>query len=437
MKSLLPTKVSNTTILLLVIGIGAFLRALLAWHALRDLSIPRESDDYIGLAQTWHATGVYPNSHFLPLYPLLSRLFLQLFNHDIARAITSILIFQVILGALGIGLIYHIQKRVLSRTSYALAGAGLVAIDPLLVLQSAYLLTEPIYTFLLLLSIYLLICAIHSAGGSGFWKWPLLTGFTLGLASLTRSVGLIAVALALLLMVFNFKLKLRQKLSQGFILGLTVVLVLLPWSWHNYKTYGRFSISSSGPYNLAALVIGPAKSQYEGETPEANLKIWQADLEGSENEFELADQAASVAVEWALAHPIPTIRTIVGGQMKLLVAPWISQWSEILALEEDTFIYKLVYLFLLGIRLALFGLLGLGIYRLAVQNSSWARRLGVFFLLVIGFHMLASGGSGNARLVIPVTPYIDLFAATGVVYLIRNIRGVRLTRLLDRDLQTT
>jgi hypothetical protein len=432
-------KISHTTILLAVIGIGFFLRALVAWYAFRDLSIPREEDDYIGWAQSWISTGVYPWPRKPPLYLFICALFLSFFGGDIAKVVASLVIVQVLISTFLIGVVYQLVKRIFSQNSYALAAMVWVATDPLLVLLSAFIISESIYTFLLLISIYFLFFAIYAPHWADSLRWSVLSGGVLGLASLTRSVGMVAIIPVLWLIGVSSNLNSYQRLVRGTVVGVTFSLVLAAWSWYNYKTYGHFAPSSAGPYNIAALWVGPGKSLYEGKTAEGNIEIWKEELEKLEkprNDFELADQAASVAVEWALAHPLPTARAIVISQMKMLIAPWISQWREILALEKGSVTYKSVHLFLAGLRLASLSLLCLGFYRLMAQNALPIRTAGIFFLLLIGFHMLAGGGGANVRLVAPVAPYIDILASIGLVFLIRRLWGISLTRRLNHGLET-
>jgi len=404
----------------LIWGLGLLLRCgmmmIVFWHP----DIPRESDDYLQIAVTWLTNGAYPTTLFPPLYPLLCRLLLVLFAQQPRVVVMMIVLIQTLLGSLCILFTYIITTHLFRQSFYVpIIAAILVACDPLLLIYGVFLLTESLYTFLVLLAI-MILSWIHTKKTHRF-LWDLGCGLVVGCAALTRSVG------TLVLIPFGILILGTQEKPYERVLRLAITIggafVLIGgWSWHNYLIFNRFSPSSSGSYNIAALWIGPAKSLVEGKTPETNLKIWEQELKdkireepSSNNGFVLSEAAAQVALHWASEHPMAVVKGFVRSQAIMLVGPSISRYAEVLNLPEHELSYQVLKIGLSGIRGILELLCGIGFFSLLSHKIKPHLQLWSLSLcILIGLHMVAAGAGGYSRFIAPVVPYINIFAAFGV-----------------------
>src|SRR4051812_20499440 len=143
-------------------------------------------------------------SHFLPGFDLVHG---NDFNPDIRRppgyalfAAATMLVFgedlrvlafaQQVLGAATALLAYGLGRVTFGRAGGWIAGL-LVALNGALIVSGQSIMTETLFTFVLLATLLLLL----QAGRSGRWIWALLAGLLLGVAALVRPVAQILVLL--------------------------------------------------------------------------------------------------------------------------------------------------------------------------------------------------------------------------------------------------
>jgi hypothetical protein len=116
----------------------------------------------------------------------------------------------------------------------------MAAVYPPLVWMSAYVLSETLYSFVALGSVFVLDRAMdrartHRAGGAG----AVVAGLLAGGATLVRPVMLFFLALALPWMLRRR----RPALAFAFVVG--ALAVILPWTARNYRVYDRFVLVAS------------------------------------------------------------------------------------------------------------------------------------------------------------------------------------------------
>jgi hypothetical protein len=179
-----------------------------------------------------------------PIYPLFAAGVIKLLGQDLA----ALAFVQHLLGVVTVGLAYWLGRLTFGRASGMLAGL-LVALDSVLVLHEHYVLSEPVFTLLLVAACLAFVVALQRDRA----RWYLLAGLGLGLAALTRPVAqsvLLAVPLALLFQRGSLRTAWRPSLL---VLG-AAALVLVPWMVRNKLAYGSFSTSGSGRF-LSARVV--------------------------------------------------------------------------------------------------------------------------------------------------------------------------------------
>ena len=256
--------------------LGAFVVALLLRLAFGlgywvDKPLTHDEREYLMLAQNLRAGHglVYDDDgrqHFgrAPGYPAFLAPVLSVWND--AR---SIRVAQAILGALTVLVIAALAAQAWGRRAGALA-AWLAALYPPLVWIPAYLLSETLYSFLILLAALVLWKALESKGAAGGVagvagaagaggvggaagvagaggvfggsRWPvgfLVAGLITGVAALARPVALPFLGLALLFLLFRR----RPMAAAGLLLG--AVIVIAPWTAFKSQEAGRFVLIAS------------------------------------------------------------------------------------------------------------------------------------------------------------------------------------------------
>ena len=152
---------------------------------------------------------------------------------------------QAILHALTVWLVYLtcllVFKSSEQRNKIGLIAAAIVGFYPDLIEISAMLMMETFYLFWFVLAIYLFFRLFNR-----LYFWPaVLIGLVFGLASLTRPTVLFLIPVVL----FYYFTRKKRLMALTFLL--TLILVFIPWTVHNYQVYGKFSpFGAAGAYNF-------------------------------------------------------------------------------------------------------------------------------------------------------------------------------------------
>lgn len=166
-------------------------------------------------------------------------------------------IINIIVSLLTILVTYRITSEIYHPKAGLLAALVVSIYLPLIEL-SPTLLTEPIYIFLLLVTVY---CA-HLAIKNASYKLFLMSGLFLGLATLTRSLLLLAPFAFIVGILVNFRsIKRSIKPIVFFILGFSLLVV--PTMTKNYIYFDKFTVSNGAG---AALYLG-SRPDTEGDEP--------------------------------------------------------------------------------------------------------------------------------------------------------------------------
>lgn len=128
------------------------------------------------------------------------------------------------------------------------------AFDPLLVAFTHRLWSETLFITLFLVALDQLLLAAREPG----WRRLVLTGLVLGASALVRPMVLTFVPCFGIWLLWNAwrdraadGLRLARPVQQTIILGLTCLLVILPWTARNQNVAGTFIlIDSNGPFNF-------------------------------------------------------------------------------------------------------------------------------------------------------------------------------------------
>lgn len=187
------------------------------------------------------AVAGQPTSFQEPVYPLfLSGLYavLGLENYWAAR------LCQAFVGAFIPVVIFLMGEKVAGKGIGLVAGLFLVAY-PSLVYFSGLLMTETLFTFLLITGLYMLTWTIEGEPGYRDIAFGMLIGITV----LTRSVMLGFLLILFLWLWFHSSF--RQAFQRAILIGTGCAVLILPWTVRNFVVHRAFvPLTTKGGYNI-------------------------------------------------------------------------------------------------------------------------------------------------------------------------------------------
>ncbi|MCD6087312.1 MAG: glycosyltransferase family 39 protein [Candidatus Hydrothermae bacterium] len=371
-----------------------------------------------------------PDARRTPLYPLFIALSYFLFGQNASVAV----IFQILLSSLSVVFMFLIGEKLLGE-KIAFIAALLFAADPLHLFLSQVLLTETLFTFLLLLATYFAI----KRGKSGY----LLSGAFLGFSALTRPVALYLIPLYLLFFLLE-KEPLKNRIRGSLFALLAFAITLTPWLLRNYRHFGRFSLSSLTGYNLYYYNAGILRARLEGQKVRAPWAVKEvvgkelmqeavkAGIEGtpfdsSRTYLRLALKRIgknlplylslhaqgtlitlfSPGIHYLLDYlgfekrETGTYKALLSGDIKRAVSRFVENGIPALLMVFETLFLLLLYV------LAAYGF----IFRLK-KGEKWP----LLFALVLIYFVLAAGPIGEGRYRAPADPFLLLLAASGAPF---------------------
>lgn len=258
--------------LLLLVAATAALRA--AAVAVRADALTRDPDAYRLIAENLAQRGTYsrsgpaappvPTAFRPPLYPLL----LAATARHGRVSPPQVAVIHVVLGTLTTVATWWLARAWgLGRASWC--AAALVAVDPILLYQSAEVMTETLATFGAVAGLLSLTWWGRRATGAT----AALAGGVLGLAILCRPTALVWAALCgLFLLVRRPSRTGRRQLA---VCLLALGGVLAPWGWRNLRATGHFTVTTThggftlllanNPYFYEHLRVAPWGSLWDGQ----------------------------------------------------------------------------------------------------------------------------------------------------------------------------
>lgn len=201
----------------------------LVFIALHGVILTPDSSEYRLLARNVVRFHTFSTSAGAPIEPSIARppvypLFLALFP-----AVSAVAMAQAVLDALVCVLLFLLASRV-ARPPFAMAAALLYAIHPGAIAQSAAILSETSFTALLLAAVFLAVIAAERA----HFVFAIGAGVLLGLATLSRSIGVIdVIAVGVVLVLRRFR-------ATAVVVVIVAAVVVAPWIVRSSRVVGRF-----------------------------------------------------------------------------------------------------------------------------------------------------------------------------------------------------
>ena len=383
-----------------------------------------------------------PDAYRTPGYPLFLAFCFGVFGKSLHFAV----LLQILLSVVCILLVYLLGYELFDRKT-GLIAALFLAIDPGSISYSLFVLSETLFSFLLILSVYFFIksekarAELRSA----------LAGLFVGLATLTRPIAQFFAAIPFLFWVLKGS---KEGIKRGLLFLLFFVLTLTPWLYRNQRVFKRPFLSIISSYNLLFYNAAVLQAQLEG------VKIVDIERGGEINRireelrnealsdippdasiFEKAERYRSLALRIILRHPLKyailhlrgALTVLIGSNLKFLLSLQLGLPSRQTGVSAALLQGKIIEAFKRALKMgAIFPLVLLElvfllvIYFLALLGfiKSWksgANRPALLFLFLTFFYFVLVAGpvsSGRFRVPVAFIPY--LFAASWIVGSTKN-----------------
>lgn len=207
-----------------------------------------------GIYSQDYTLPLYPDSLRTPLYPMLLAGF-QLMG----AGGYGMLFLQVLLSSLTAVITANLSLKIFKCNRTALIAGLIVAIDIPSIIFTGLILTETVFTFLFIASIFSLVTHLETKDPrSLIWA-----GALHALAILCRPVAAITFVIILLVLLFSESSS-RERIKKAAVWCITVFLILSPWLVRNKMVFDSFFLSTISSHLLhnyhAASIISEKRS---------------------------------------------------------------------------------------------------------------------------------------------------------------------------------
>jgi 4-amino-4-deoxy-L-arabinose transferase-like glycosyltransferase len=356
-----------------------------------------------------------------------------------------VILAQVLFSVATIGLTYLIGYRFWSSAAATIA-ILILALDYTTFLYSQLLLTETLFTFALVLTVWV---------GTRFLPaerrrlgYALCLGFGLALQALIRPISYYLVFVILLGFLLTGMVA-RWKRKE---LALVILLILLPWlllvgGWQvrNWLATGSWEFSHIRGVNLLYYRGADIVARRDGVSLQAarrSIEEALGDREGM-SEAELSELYAREGLELIKRYPLLFVQGQLQGGVKMMLVPGEGGVLEYLGMsvEEDgalgdllrlpvaDYIHKwlvgnsaefMVFILAGLYLLSLYGFAAGGVWHSLIRDRSHRSEHLLVLGIVLYFLVVSAGPEAYARFRVPTMPFLALYAGRGV------------TRLADR-----
>ncbi len=375
----------------------------------------------------------HPTAFRYPLVPAV----LSIFFRIIGERYIPFLLFQSLLGALVAPAVACIGAAAGGRKLGLLSGL-LVAFDSELISVSRMMLSETIFSFLLVITALIFFVIMEGRGGGIL---PLVAGFVLGLAALCRPVALVWGALLVLALLLMKTWTQGRRAVSILLFSVGCMATVTPWLIRNRIVMGSLVFSTSGGVTLWMFGhndAGPAgpetvlpdefvtvnrmvdpKDYFSGSggdparmvpifNMEPRYQVYSYEQSAVDriaglDEVEADLELNRMALEYVRAHPLATLAYSAGSLMKTFTYTEMNGRMNILL--------TLVMPFLL-----------LGVYMLMRASRGASLPILSCLLSMLAVHLLFYF---DHRFRVPYQPFLMLVGATGLLRLLEGNLSVR------------
>jgi 4-amino-4-deoxy-L-arabinose transferase-like glycosyltransferase len=346
--------------------------------------------------------GESPTRMRQPLYPL----YLVLFYWCLGKSALAVQVSQIVLNLLTFYLLFLIAYRVFREKLWAGTLIGLALYFPIW-FTSSFILTEALFTFLLVLYLFFLQKALYGSGNISNFA---ISGAVLGLVVLTRPIGVLLCFLSffLLWIYLGFgKAWLRWITTLG-----ALLVVLFPWFLRNAIVLGDYTpLSSDGGYGFWVGSLAEREPIWS-DSPQFRSAVG----EGFYHDRQANRKFTELAIRNIKSDPVGYIvRTV-----KRVVWTW-SYLPGSYQHRENAFVFgasRLIQVFIL------FCAIYAAIATLGAKTATYYLFPAVALSSALLFHF------GYSRLILPAMPWVVVLAGQGFRHLTQRLTNTISSRVV-------
>lgn len=399
-----------------------------------------DSYGYWQIAFNVREYGIFSQSYDLPIDPDYYRTPLYPLFIILAEAIGpegfSIIALQIILAIITCYLTYKIAFEITGSSFISNIAALIIAIDVPSIVMNSLVLTETLFTFLLIISVYTLIRFIKTEKSGAL----ILSSLFCGLAILCRPIGFFIPILFAFFILFYFRKELKKAIVPVIVFGLITFFTVSPWLVRNKITFDHYFLSVIREHDMqnyqAAAIYAELNDRSLPESQSIlRWKTFRA-FKGDANKqpYEYARYIENDAIKIAFENPDILLKHHVIQFMHFFLKPCrayidiqLGHWGRgYNTIPKDYPIFKYLFehnskfttaavFFQLFVLLIVYLSVFFGvIYFKRIENLFFALLLGV---LIFCFANLTLPYVTESRFRVPVMPYIAIVSAGGIYFL--------------------
>lgn len=242
-----------------------FIGLIISTYGLTQIPWQPDSDGYLPLADSIYYNHAFTYSVLTPFIPEADHSpgypFFLAFTASPFRSVVPAIFIQSVLFSVSVMLLFRLASAYVPRR-VAFFGALLYGVEPYTSFIVAYPLSESLFLFLIIASLYFFNKAIEFPGTL---LTSLVGGTLLGVAALVRPIGLYLIPL---LFVVGCVLLLHRKMGwKVLVVGfLACMFPLLLWAGRNAEQFGVWTVASKGPHTVYFYYVEQLLEYREGWT---------------------------------------------------------------------------------------------------------------------------------------------------------------------------
>lgn len=381
-----------------------------------------DSRGYLAAARSLTQDLSYDEPKWPPGYPL----FIAIISGWTEPGFVLTVFAQLALTSITALMLVPIGEQIATRRSGLIAG-WLYALSPNASLWALTIMTETLYSTVLVATLWVWLRANEGQGRTGF----LAVGLLLGLGAMIRNIGLpiIPIWIFFSLIYFAHQTNFLKGIQAAVWITLGALLLILPWSIRNLVVNGNFALTVETTRTFLAFNIARVLAEVEGISRTQAAGI----LSSTENPIALT-------IRLFRDYPVVFIRVQLEGVLRSTFGAGTGAWGRIFAYPLDlqgslnlfgnittgqfnAFIARLEELLsskeslillcitILGLaHILLSYLFGMGVF---ISRNS-VRSISLLIILTTACLLIVPGAGGQARFRIPVEPYIAILAGVGL-----------------------
>jgi 4-amino-4-deoxy-L-arabinose transferase-like glycosyltransferase len=389
-----------------------------------------------GLFSQSYNLPIEPDYYRTPLYPLFI-----IFSEFFGPEGFSIIGFQIILALFVCYLTYKLAIEITSSKLIACLAAFILSVDVPSIVMNTLVMTETLFTCLLLCCVYYLVRYFKGSGK----KHLLLSALFCGLAVLCRPIGFFLPALFSVLILYFFRKEVRRALLDVAIYSALFLVIISPWLVRNKVTFGHYFLSVIREHDMqnyqAAAIYAEVHNRKLPESQSIlrwkTFKSFKSDA--NKQPYEYAAYIEDDAIKIMAEHPVILLKHHAVQLMHFFLKPCrayidiqLGNWGigyntipkdypifDYLFKHNSKFTIAVVFIQLFVLLVLYLSILCGIAFFIRHQNKFL---FAILVLIIFCFANLTLPYVTESRFRVPVMPYLAVLGAAGIYFMKNKVQ---------------